>query len=145
MAVEKRQRNTRQRQVVLEELRKLASHPTAAELYERARRRLPKISLGTVYRNLDVLVQRGVIRKLETGGSEARFDAIADRHFHVRCIRCGRVDDAHGLPDESVKAVFKDVSSYEIVGVRLDLLGVCLECRRKSTLGYSEMSSGGED
>jgi len=56
----KTQRNTRQRQVVLEELRKLTSHPTAAELYEITRARLPKISLGTVYRNLEVLAENGV-------------------------------------------------------------------------------------
>ena len=68
------QRNTRQREVILEELRKLRSHPTAPVLYEIVRRRLPRISLGTVYRNLELLAKSGVVRKLELSDSEARFD-----------------------------------------------------------------------
>ena len=94
----KTQRNTRQRQVILEELQKLTSHPTAAGLYEIVRRRLPKISLGTVYRNLELLARTGLIQKLEFGGGEARFDGNVDRHDHVRCVRCGRVDDISAPP-----------------------------------------------
>ncbi len=128
---EKSRRNTRQRQVVLEELRKLTSHPTAAELYEITRRRLPKISLGTVYRNLELLVQTGVIRKLETSGQEARFEGKADRHYHVRCVHCGRVDDAQGLSDDPVKEIIKNVNGYEILGFRLEFVGVCAECQQE--------------
>ena len=74
MRFEPQQRTTRQRQVILEELQKLQSHPTAAALYEIVRRRVPKISLGTVYRNLELLARTGLIRKLEFAGAEARFD-----------------------------------------------------------------------
>ena len=62
-------RMTQQRQVILEELRLCRSHPTADELYSRVRRRLPRISLGTVYRNLETLAERGLIRKMEVGGT----------------------------------------------------------------------------
>ena len=136
MSARKAQRNTRQRQVVLEELKKLDSHPTATELYEVARRRLPKISLGTVYRNLDMLADMGLIRKLETGGSEARFDGSVTRHYHVRCVRCGRLDDAHGLPDEPITSEVKTLSGYEILGFRLEFIGVCPECANRSALPH---------
>ena len=129
MVDETPRRNTRQRQVVLEELRKFESHPTAAEVYEVARRRLSKISLGTVYRNLDLLAHLGVIRKLETTGGEARFDAEAGRHFHVRCVRCGRVDDAHGLQEDPLDGVVESVIDYEILGYRLEFVGVCPGCQ----------------
>jgi Fur family ferric uptake transcriptional regulator len=66
---EKALRTTRQRMVLLEELRRHNDHPSADELYERVRRRLPRISLGTVYRNLEVLSQLGEIQKLELSGS----------------------------------------------------------------------------
>jgi Fur family ferric uptake transcriptional regulator len=125
-------RNTRQRQVVLEELRKFESHPTAAEVYEVARRRLSKISLGTVYRNLDLLAQMGVIRKIEIVGGEAHFDAKANRHYHVRCVRCGRVDDADGLPDDPLNGVGDAINDYDIVGYRLEFVGVCPECQKTS-------------
>ncbi len=128
-----RRRNTRQRQVVLEELKKTTSHPTAAELYELTRRRLPRISLGTVYRNLELLTQTGHVRKLVAGGSETRFDADVTDHYHVRCQRCGRVDDAHDLRVEPLTRGVADVSGYEILGYHLEFFGICPECRAQQT------------
>jgi len=85
---------TKQRRVILDELRKLKSHPSADELYRRVRRFLPRISLGTVYRNLEVLSQQGVVQKVELGGPQRRYDGDATTHYHVRCVECGRVEDA---------------------------------------------------
>lgn len=140
MATGKAQRNTRQRQVVLEELKKLTSHPTAADLYEITRARMPKISLGTVYRNLELLAENGVIQKLEIGGSEARFDGNPERHYHVRCARCERVDDVHDLPGGFVKRPVKHLSGYEILGLRLEFIGICPECRKRSEPGSDEVA-----
>jgi len=125
----KAQRNTRQRQVVLEELRKLTSHPTAAILYEITRARMPKLSLGTVYRNLEVLAENGVIQKLQISGAEARFDGNPERHYHVRCIHCERVDDVHDLPEDFVMGQVSKLAGYDIVGFRLDFQGVCPACQ----------------
>ena len=129
MATRKPQRNTRQRQVVLEELKKLSCHPTAARLYEIARARLPKISLGTVYRNLELLAQNGVIQKLQISGSEARFDGKREQHYHVRCVHCGSIDDVHDLPEDYVKGQVQSLAGYDIVGFHLDFLGVCPDCQ----------------
>ncbi len=126
------QRWTRQREVILEELRKLNSHPTAAGLYQIVRRRLPKVSLATVYRNLVRLSELGYVRKLDLGGSEARFDANLERHDHVRCVRCGRVDDLRSPPIELGRAVQDDWGGYEIVDYRLEFLGVCPRCRQRT-------------
>ena len=114
--------------MVLEELRKVTSHPTATELHSLARRRLPRISLGTVYRNLELLVRFGEVRKLEKAGAEARFDGNASEHHHVRCVQCGRVGDAHGLPDNPFRFDVKDVAGYEILGYSLELIGICRDC-----------------
>ena len=122
------QRNTRQRRVILEELTKLSSHPTAAELHEITRQRLPKISLGTVYRNLDLLARNGLIRKLETGRGEARFDGDLDHHYHLRCVRCGRVDDAHDLSTDFVTGEVKNLNGYEVLGFQLEFFGICPTC-----------------
>ncbi len=126
-------RNTRQRQVMLEELRKVVSHPTAAELYEMARRRLPKISIGTVYRNLELLAQMGTISKLEMGGPEARFDGDTSRHHHIRCTECGSVADAHGLRGQPSIPEIASPDGYEVLGYRLELFGVCPQCRNRVT------------
>ena len=74
MSDTKLRRNTPQRRIILEELCAVTTHPTAGELYGIVRRRLPRVSLGTVYRNLEVLYANGVINKLDYAGAEARFD-----------------------------------------------------------------------
>ncbi|MBW2321808.1 MAG: transcriptional repressor [Deltaproteobacteria bacterium] len=89
---------TKQRQVILEELRQLKTHPSADEIYKVVRRRLPRISLGTVYRNLEVLAKMGEIQKLELSGSIKRYDWNTNKHYHIRCVRCDRVDDAPIAP-----------------------------------------------
>jgi Fur family transcriptional regulator, ferric uptake regulator len=124
-------RNSRQRQVILEELLKLTSHPTAAGLYEIVRRRLPKISLGTVYRNLELLTGLGLAQKLEFGGSEARFDGNVQRHDHIRCVECGRLDDIHGQPLDLPRGMANDSSEYCVLGCRLEMWGICPECQRQ--------------
>jgi len=103
-------------------------HPTAVELFERVRRRLPRISLGTVYRNLDLLTEMGTIQKLDLSGAEARFDGNLHPHYHVRCQRCGRVNDVGGPPTSLVGGRLTHAAGYEILGHRLEFVGVCPAC-----------------
>jgi Fur family ferric uptake transcriptional regulator len=123
-------RKTKQRRVILEELTRLHTHPTADELYERVRKRLPKISLGTVYRNLELLSRQGLVRKLEVGGSQKRFDGDLEKHHHIRCIRCGRIDD---LPEGAgITECDEDMirsTGYQLVDRRVEFLGLCPACR----------------
>ena len=121
---------TRQRQVILEELRKVNSHPTADEVYQMVRRRLPRVSLGTVYRNLEMLSERGIIQKLEMGGSRRRFDGKVGDHYHVRCVSCGRLEDVPVKPTTAVEKAARGVSDYEILGHRLEFIGLCPQCKR---------------
>ncbi len=128
MAADSNRRITVQRKVMLEELQRVTSHPTAAELYEMTRRRLPRISLGTVYRNLEILTADGHVRKLEIIGREARFDGNIEPHDHVRCVQCGAVEDIHGLPVEPVSDEVARKTTYKILGQRLEFSGICPEC-----------------
>lgn len=123
------QRDTKQRRVILEELEKVTSHPTAADLYEAVRRRVPQISLGTVYRNLDLLTREGVIQKFEFAGLKARFDATPTRHNHVRCIACGRLDDLTELAGDLVGDRPEELNGYRILGHRIEFYGLCPQCR----------------
>ncbi|PKN21112.1 MAG: transcriptional repressor, partial [Deltaproteobacteria bacterium HGW-Deltaproteobacteria-3] len=77
-------RITKQRQIILDELCSVTSHPTADVLYQMVRKRLPKISLGTVYRNLEIMSECGIIQKLDIGGTQKRFDGAPHIHYHVR-------------------------------------------------------------
>jgi Fur family ferric uptake transcriptional regulator len=96
---------------------------------------MPKTSLGTVYRNLGLLAANGVIRKLDVGGSEARFDGNPELHYHVRCIRCERVDNVDDLPDALAPGQLRTFTGYDMVGFRLELIGVCPECQDRPAVG----------
>lgn len=124
-------RMTKQRQVILEELRSVTSHPTADDMYDMVRRRLPNVSLGTVYRNLEILAESGVVQKIDIGGTKKRFDGNVDLHHHLRCTVCGRVDDAHidtGVDLEAIAAMSTD---YTILRHRLEFIGICPGCSQK--------------
>jgi len=122
-------RMTRQRRVILDALRGTKSHPTADEVYEMVRRRLPKISLGTVYRNLQTLGEMGMIRHLCTGGTQRRFDGNVENHYHVRCVECGRVADMPLDTIRSLEEAAQNASDFDIFGHHLEFVGLCPGCR----------------
>ena len=123
-------RLTTQRQIILEELTKLKTNPTAPEVYDAVRKRLPRIGLGTIYRNLELMADNGMILKIEVGGIPNRFDAITKPHYHIRCSRCGKVEDMDvPVNDDLVKAATKG-SLYQIMGHRVEFTGVCPDCQQ---------------
>ncbi len=124
---------THQRQVILEEVKSDHLHPTADEIYDRVRKRLPRISMGTVYRNLDILCTHGLIGRLDPGHSQMRFDCNVSDHYHVTCMRCGKVEDAPIAPSDNDLEVLENalgnLTKYGIFGHRLDFVGLCADCR----------------
>lgn len=122
-------RMTKQRALILEELRNVTSHPTADEIYAIVRSKMPHISLGTVYRNLELLAENNEILKLEYAGFQKRFDGNTMPHSHVRCEHCGKVADVMG--DVPVQSVPPDVSApdFEISSARLEFFGLCRHCQ----------------
>jgi Fur family ferric uptake transcriptional regulator len=123
---------TNQRRIILEELGKVTSHPTADQVYQMVRRRVPRISLGTVYRNLETLSQCGVILKLELGGSQRRFDGDISPHYHVRCQGCGQVRDLPADPMPEIEHRLRSATNFTVTGHRLELVGICPACRAES-------------
>ena len=131
------QRMTKQKRVVLEELSKVKNHPTAYDVYEMVKSRLPRISLGTVYRNLEQLSSGGQIRRLDMGQSQRRFDAVVDDHLHIRCISCGKVDDVPLNPAMStitIKDIVSSQSGYDVLGCEMDFQGICPKCKKKMAI-----------
>jgi len=125
-------RMTQQRSVILEEVRRdLDQHLTADEIYERVRKQLPRISLGTVYRNLEVLAELDEIQKLELSGSISRFDGNPKGHYHIRCMECGRVDNAPIAPMQKLEDELYGSTVYTIIGHRLEFTGLCPKCSKR--------------
>ena len=129
MMIRKQRRNTPQRRVILEELCQVVTHPTAAELFAMVRQRLPRISLGTVYRNLEVLHEDGLVSKLEMAGSETRYDGNLEPHLHIRCQECGKIKDVGERPAVAEDLYKRDFAGFEVNGVLMEFFGVCPDCR----------------
>jgi Fur family ferric uptake transcriptional regulator len=121
---------TSQRRIILEELRKVHTHPTVDELYSIVKVRMPRISLGTVYRNLDLLAESGEVLKLETVGNIRRFDGCTVPHRHVRCRVCGRIADV--INDDMADPVLEHVHApgFRVTTVRVEYDGICEQCER---------------
>lgn len=108
------------------------SHPTADELYARVRKRLPRISLATVYRNLEMLSDNGVIQELDTTGKLKRFDGDPSKHTHIVCVNCGKVDDIEYEGKENPFTSIRSAGGYKVLKFRIEFDGVCPECEGSS-------------
>ena len=131
MPEKKTRRMTVQRKTNLNILRQMNSHPSADEIYEMVRKQIPRISLGTVYRNLEVLANIGIIQKLELGGTIKRFDWDTNKHYHIRCLCCGQVDNAPIAPLNKLEDELYGATVFSIIGHRLEFEGLCPDCTKK--------------
>ncbi|MCC8193842.1 MAG: transcriptional repressor [Deltaproteobacteria bacterium] len=126
--MEKATRNTRQRTVILNALREVTSHPTADEIFAMTRESLPRISLGTVYRNLELLTRQGEIRCLENGSAQKRFAGNTEPHPQVPCSVCGKIADVDAvLPVPDIGEI--SVDGFTVTGVSILFEGVCDNCK----------------
>ena len=131
-------RMTRQRKLILRELQRQRTHPTADELHHAIRKRLPKISLATVYRNVKTLCELGLLKRVDVPGFQTRYDAFLEPHHHIRCVECGRVDDLECCPVCTVARAAERVAQgtdYEILDHTLEFTGICPNCRKKRKSG----------
>lgn len=119
---------TRQREAVLGVIREREDHPTANDIFEAARRRLPGISYATVYNSLRFLKEAGLVHEIKFGDSASRYDRETDRHDHALCSQCGKLVD-FDLPQaaELMKAAARR-SKFKPESVHLTLKGVCPDC-----------------
>jgi len=121
-------RITHQREIILQKLRSVTSHPTADELYMTVKEHLPRISIATVYRNLEWLVANGLAQKIEVSGRPKRFDGTVQPHYHVRCQMCGKVEDAVLAPLEDINSRAEKYTGYTICGHSIEFYGICPAC-----------------
>jgi Fe2+ or Zn2+ uptake regulation protein len=123
-------RETFQRTLVLEAAQGL-KHPTASAIYDFISQKYPQISKATVYRNLGVLCDEGLISRITISDKEAFYDANVVRHYHFRCLECGKVIDAgieyHQELDEEMKHLGHDVFSHELL-----FTGICDDCHKRN-------------
>lgn len=122
-------RHTRQREAVLEVLRTSHSHPTADWVYEEVKKALPRISKGTVYRNLKMLCKSGEISELDLSGATRRFEGRQESHYHFRCQRCGEVFDLNEPVNHDLDSRIEEQTGFTVAYHHLEFRGLCRDCQ----------------
>ena len=122
-------RITRQRSIILKELRKVKSHPTADSIFRMARRRIPSISFGTVYRNLNLLKNQGRILELTCGKYSCCYDGNISKHYHFLCLKCKNIFDLDEPVLKDLDIRISKKSGMHVEYHRIDFYGYCRVCK----------------
>ena len=122
---------SKQRDTILEHIKNRCDHPTAEMIYEGVRKDIPNISLGTVYRNLNLLVELGEIRKIIMPGSSDRFDRTLQNHYHLTCKKCGDIQDIMLDNIKDIDTLVEEKTEYKIVSHDIVFIGICKECQKE--------------
>ncbi|MFQ5708317.1 MAG: Fur family transcriptional regulator [bacterium] len=122
-------RNSKQRHKILEILRSTRSHPTATWIYEKLRADFPALSLGNVYRNLNILVEQGLIHELKFGSTFDRYDGNVEPHYHFICEVCGLITDLDLEHQKGLDQRVEEMANFRVDHHRLEFYGHCESCR----------------
>ena len=132
-AIEKLKANgvriTPQRYAILAYLIESMSHPTADEIYKALEKQFPNLSVATVYNNLRLFKEAGLVRELTYGDNSSRFDANMSDHYHVICTSCGKIVDFAYPPLTEVELVAEKVTGFRVKSHRMEVYGLCRECQ----------------
>jgi len=125
-------RMTPQRHAILSYLMDSMSHPTADEIYKALSPVYPSMSVATIYNNLRLFVEAGLVRELTYGDDSSRFDSDLSDHYHAICKNCGSIVDFNYPPLLEVERTASRVTGFVVEGHRMEIYGVCSTCNTKS-------------
>lgn len=129
-----KKRRSKQREAILRILQSTDIHPTAGWIYDQVRKLIPNISLGTVYRNLNLLKEEGLIKEVNIQGvTSSRYDANLEPHNHFICLVCDSVYDLPISGEEINVEAFLEGKNFKVKFVKLDIFGICDKCQMKET------------
>ena len=117
-------KSTKQKEAILAAVSSMQNHPKAEEIYGKLRVSLPRLSLGTVYRNLNAFAKKGDILKIPTLDGAYHFDFRTDKHEHMQCENCGQVVDVDVDVSINLKEAGVVLNDYTLF-----LHGLCGKCR----------------
>ena len=121
---------TVQRHAIWQELLARSDHPTADDIYDSVRERVPGLSRTTVYRVLETLVEAGAAQKAFHPDAVARFDPIVERHHHLVCSRCGRLTDVDAAAVQDIR--LPRLPGFTVTDYSINFFGVCSQCRKST-------------
>lgn len=119
---------TPQRHAILAYLLDTMTHPTADDIYRALEDRFPSMSVATVYNNLKVFIEAGLVRELTYGDDSSRFDSDMSEHYHAICDHCGKIVDFDHPPLHALELAAASQTGFRVKGHRLEVYGLCPEC-----------------
>lgn len=122
-------RRSKQRERILQLLKETDTHPSVDWLYEKLKKEFPKLSLGTVYRNLSILVDQGLVKKIHFGSTYDRFDGKRTPHYHLICEQCGKIEDVDLPVNDDLTRAAAVQSDFQVTGHMIQFYGMCADCR----------------
>ncbi|WP_251132017.1 MULTISPECIES: peroxide-responsive transcriptional repressor PerR [Exiguobacterium] len=122
-------RMTPQRHAILEYLTTGHTHPTADDIYRALEHRFPNMSVATVYNNLRVFREKGIVEEMNYGDASSRFDFVTTRHYHMICEGCGKIVDFNYPVLDDVETVAAHLTGFKVDRHRLEVYGTCPECQ----------------
>jgi Fur family transcriptional regulator, peroxide stress response regulator len=123
-------RITPQRHAILEYLIQSMSHPTADEIYKSLEGKFPNMSVATVYNNLRVFKEVGLVKELTYGDTSSRFDCVTSDHYHIICTKCGKIVDFHYPGLDEVETLAEQVTGFHVADHRMEIYGLCPTCKK---------------
>lgn len=127
-------RMTPQRHAILTYLLQTETHPTVDEIYRALEDRFPNMSVATVYNNLKVFLEAGLVRELAYGDGASRFDADMSDHYHAICEACGKIVDFEYPVLHDLEETAREKTEFIIKGHRMEVYGVCKECKHEMSM-----------
>lgn len=122
-------RMTDQRIAILEILASSTAHPTADGIYEQVKKKIPHISLGTVYRNLGILRDQNLILELNLSRGLSRYDYNTSVHYHILCVKCSKLEDVKVSALENIEIKTALATGYEVLNHQIQFVGLCPRCK----------------
>lgn len=126
-------RYSKQRELILKTVLENKVHPDAEYVYDLLKEEYPDLSLGTVYRNLNILAKNNILKRISIPNGSDRFDGTLAEHQHVICTECGKVADIYIHEINKICKNIHEKTGFDINFTSLAIEGICQECRNKQS------------
>lgn len=124
-------KRSKQREAILKVLKRTKIHPPAEWIYREVKKEIPSISLGTVYRNINLLQSMGEVSVINCEGNGGRYDGNTLLHYHITCQNCGKISDIEGILFDEIEEKVAEVTGYRVITHCIGFQGICPECNRE--------------
>lgn len=124
-------RKSKQRDKIFKLLQETTIHPTASWIYDKLKKEFPNLSLGTVYRNLNILIEQGLVKEIDFGSTFDRYEANVKPHYHFICESCGCIIDINLPIISELNNKVDNLISSNTKRHRIEFFGLCKECKSK--------------